>query len=137
MLMQKKSSIKGEWAKAGQDVFDGDIVVVLDAGTLDTTGEFGPRYVFALKTRNGEKNLGLNQTSINNLVDAFGQDSAGWVGQKAKAWVMKVMIGGGLKNVVYLSHPDAAMDDEGRFSSPAKKHDIESVELDPTDEPAF
>ncbi len=116
MLMQKKTSIKGEWAKANQDIGDGDIVEILDAGTLDTTGEYGPRHVFSIKTKNGEKNLGLNQTSINNLVDGYGPETTNWVSKSALCWVMKVMIGGSLKNVIYLSHPEAKMDDEGRFT---------------------
>lgn len=132
MLIQKKSSIKGEWAKAGEDIRDGDVVVFMNEGEIDTTGTFGPRHVFSLKTRNGEKNLGLNQTSVNNMVDAYGQETSQWVGKKAKCWVMKMMIDGSLRNVAYLSHPDAVMDDEGRFA-------LVKPQEDPgyADEPAF
>lgn len=116
MKIQIKTGIRGTWAKAGLDLKDGDVVEILDAGQTDTSGNFGPKQVFKISTKGGEKNLSLNQTSLNNLGKAYGDETENWVNKKAKVFVIKQMVGDGLKNVVYLAHPKAEMDDEGHFS---------------------
>lgn len=123
--MQKKTSLGGAYARKkayeyegkqyDADLKDGDIITILDSGNT-IVGEYGEQKVFKLKTRNGEKNFSINQTSENNLVDAFGDDSDNYVDQEVKVWIMKVMVAGKLQLVAYLSHPKAQMDDEGRFS---------------------
>ncbi len=119
MKLQKKVSISGDWAKKGEDIKDSDIVVMLDAGTT-ITGDYGDRQVFKIKTRNGEKLLSFNQTSINNLIDAYGEETENWVGKNVKVWIVKASVGGKLKDVVYLSAPDWVMTEDG-FAPPANK----------------
>lgn len=114
MKYTKKVSVRGEWAKVGTDIKDGDVFKILDEGQ-EVIGEFGPRQVFKVQTRNGEKNLSFNQTSLNNLIDAFGEEGEQWKDKEIKAWVVKQMVSDGLKNVVYLAAPDWDMDDEGHF----------------------
>jgi len=126
MIMQKKVSMgvafarkkayEYEGVKYEADVKDGDILTVLDEGKV-IIGQYGEQHVFKVKTRNGEKALTLNQKSINNLVDSFGEDSNGWINKDVKAWVLKAMVSGKLSLIVYLSHPEAEMDEEGNFSS--------------------
>lgn len=99
-----------------EDIKDGDIITIASEG-LKFEGQYGPQDVFLVKLKSGdEKNMALNQTSINNMVDAFGADSVKWVGQKVKVWIIKAMVSGKMQNVVYLSHPEAEMNDEGGFS---------------------
>ncbi len=74
MRVQKKMSIKGDWAKIGEDVKDGDIVTVLDEGK-SVEGDYGERIVFGIKTGNGERLLSFNQTTMNNLIDAFSEET--------------------------------------------------------------
>jgi hypothetical protein len=114
MKVQKQTNAQGEWAKKGDDIKDGDIVKILDAGQT-ITGEYGDRLVFKVQTRNGERNLSFNKTSVNNLVDAFGDETTAWKGKEAKIWLIKAMVSGKLQNVVYLAHPKWHMQDDGSF----------------------
>ena len=117
MILHKKISVGGQFAKVGEDIKDGDFIKLLDAGqTVD--GEFGARQVFKVETKNGEKNLSFNQTSINNLIDGFGEDTDKWTGKEVKVWIIKAMVSGKLRNVVYLSPTDWIMSDDGEFIPP-------------------
>jgi hypothetical protein len=40
MKMHKKTSIRGEYAKIGEDIRDGDVITIKDAGTV-VSGEYG------------------------------------------------------------------------------------------------
>lgn len=117
MKVAKKVSVMGEWAKVNVDYRDGDILHVLNAGEI-TSSEFGEQKVFKVKTLKGEKNLAFNQTTMNNLIDAFGDETEKWNGESVKVTVVKAMIGGELKTVTYLSHPDWEMDEKGKFHGP-------------------
>ena|SRR5581483_4008922 len=135
MRIQKTSSIDGKWAKVGADIKDGDRLKILDAGTIDNTGQFGPKKVFKIMTtRKDEFNLGLNQTSLNNLVDGFGEETEAWVGKVVKAFVVRQMIGDGLKNVLYLAPEDWTMDEDGKFVPPYVEP-AERPEIGPGDIP--
>lgn len=124
MKMTKKTSIGGAYVKTKAyeyeghefeaDIKDGDVVTILDAGSI-VMGEYGEQRVFKLNTRNGEKNFALNQTSVNNLVDAFGEESEEYIGKEVKVWLIKAMVSGKLQLVKYLSALSAVMDEEGRF----------------------
>ena len=82
MKIQKVITAQGDWAKVGEDFKDGDLIKIMDEGTI-VEGEFGARKVFkiAFKGREGTKNLSFNQTSLNNLVDGFGEDTKDWITQ--------------------------------------------------------
>lgn len=143
MKMNKKTSIGGAYArkksyeydgtKYEADLKDGDIITILDSGS-QVVGEYGEQTVFKIKTRNGEKNFSVNQTTINNLVDAFGDESENYIGKEIKVWVIKAMVSGKLQLVAYLSASNAEMDEEGRFSLIGGKQDdvddgVETIEL--------
>jgi len=117
MLYQKKVSVGAQYAKKGEDIKDGDIITILDEGQV-VVGKYGEQNVHKIKTRNGDRALNLNQTSINNLVDAYGVDGKEWVGKTAKVWIIKAMVSGKFQNIVYLSKEDWTMTDEGRFVNP-------------------
>lgn len=108
MKYQKKTSV-GNWIKAGEDFKDGAYLKIASEGQ-QVQGTFGMQDVFLMKTQGGkEGNLALNQTSINNLVDAYGEESITWVGKVVKVWLIRQMVSGAMKNVVYLTHPSAEM----------------------------
>lgn len=114
MKVQKKVSVAGEWAKIGVDIKDGCLITILDGGT-ETESEFGKQIVFKIKGLAGEKNQSFNQTTMNNLIDAFGDDTDNWINKQAKCITMKAMVSGSLKNVTYFHGPGQAMDDKGKF----------------------
>ena len=117
MKIPKKTNVSGQWAKKGEDLKDGDVVMILNGGEI-VSGEFGDSHVFKIETRNGERIMRFNQSSLNNLVDAYGDESAGWVGKQAKVWLIKAMVSGKLQNVAYFAHPQAEMNDDGSFRTP-------------------
>ena len=114
MKYTKKVSV-GAFAEKGKDIKDGDIVTIASEGK-QIEGKFGMQDVFLLKLTNGEeKNFSLNQTSINNIIDAFGEDSVSWIGKQAKVWAILSNVQGKMIKVYYLSHPDAEISEEGDF----------------------
>jgi hypothetical protein len=137
MKMQKKTNVAGEWAKKGEDIKDGDTIA--SAGDV-VSGEYGDRTVFKVDTRNGVKNLSLNQTSQNNLIDAYGDESDKWVGKSAKVYLIRALVSGKMQQVVYLAHPEAEMivAKDGSFNFHIGKKDdiqLEEEEINPDDIP--
>src|SRR5262245_20603280 len=115
MKMNKKVSIRGEFAKVGEDIRDQDILTILDGGTM-ITGDYGEQVAFHMQMKDSsDKVMCPNQTSINNLIDAYGEDSDMWKGKLVRAWVVKTMVSGKLRNVAYLAAPDWKMLDDGTF----------------------
>lgn len=131
MRVQKKTSIGGAWAKAGENLKDGDKIKLMNAGEI-VDGEFGPRHVFKIMTRAKEElNLSFNQTSLNNLVDAFGEDTDSWKDKVVNVFVLRVMVSGKLRNVAYIAADGYVMDEEGKFHNSAKQ---ESQAIEAADE---
>lgn len=113
---QKKVSV-GQYIKKGEDVRDGDLVVIANEG-VKVPSDFGMQDVFLLKFKNKEgkeeeKNASLNQTSINNLIEAFGDDSLAWIGKEVKVWLITQNVSGKFVKVMYLSHPEATFGEQG------------------------
>jgi len=131
MRVQKKVSIQGEWAKKKEDILNGDIITINNSGQL-VSGEYGERYVFKVETRNGEKLLTFNQTSINYLIDGYGDNTDNWVGKRAKVWIIKANVGGKLKDVVYLTPPDWIEGDDGFYppNSDTKVIDVDDIPIE-------
>lgn len=135
MKIQKKTSVEGEWAKAGKQIKDGDRIKIVDAGNI-IEGDFGPRKVFKVMTMKREELLlSFNQTSLNNLVEGFGEETEEWVGKVVSVFVIKQMVGDGLKNVIYLAPEGWEMDENGKFGNPepeapksAAKYDIDEAD---------
>lgn len=116
MKLVKKVSVSGEYAKKGTDVLDGDLITIKSGGEM-IEGEYGEQLVIKVETRNGEKNLSLNQTSQNNLIDAFADETDNWVGKEIKVHIIKAMVSGKMRDVLYVAHPGWIMDDEGKFAA--------------------
>ncbi len=132
MKVQKKSNIQGSWAKAKVDIDTGDKIEILSAGEI-VPGDYGDRHVFSVKTKNGEKNLTFNQTTMNYLIDAFGEETSDWIGEEVKVWIIKSNIAGKMRNVVYLTETDWIETDDGFYpptkeSKEVKEEDIPVIE---------
>jgi hypothetical protein len=132
--MKYKAQPEGFWVKAKEDVNDGDIITILDSGQI-VEGEFGERYVFSISTKNGERNMSFNKTTMNNLSKAFGDETETWKKQLAKVYVDKANIGGVRKTVLYLSALDWDMDEEtGKFYKKRGDKADEEMPFEPTNE---
>lgn len=122
MKMNKKSSVLGIWAKKEPyeyegkqyepDLMVGDRVKLLDAGQV-VPGEYGEQTIFSIMTRNGERNIALNQSSINVLVDEFGDESADWVGREVRVLMKKDVVAGKRVIIAYLVAEGWYLDDFG------------------------
>lgn len=88
----------------------------MDGGTV-TQGEFGEQNVFSIKTRNGEKNVALNQKSINVLVDSFGADSMQWIGKPVRVLLQKAVVAGKKTIIAYFVTEGWYLDDFGDLTN--------------------
>jgi len=111
MILRKKMS--GQWAKQGVDFKNNDIIKILDSGT-EQEGQYGTQVVFRINVPSGEERLmPFNQTSLNNLIDYFGEDSEKWAGQKVRIELIKQNVGGQFKMVAYIFPIDASSQGDG------------------------
>lgn len=147
MIHEKKISIGAMYASTKKyidkkdnkeyeaDIKDQDIVKIL-AQAVENEGKYGLQKSILIETRNGKKAMRLNQTTINNLIDAYGKDDAEWIGKEAKVWTFKVPKDGKIQTQAFLSHPKTELSDEGKFLNPENadiKVDAESEEDDGMD----
>jgi len=115
MKITKKVLLSGNWAKVGEDIIDNGTITIQDEGK-EVDGDYGKkRTVFSIKTTNGDKIMTFNQTSLNNLVDAYGDDSNQWINQMARTYIVKQKIGGKLKNIAYICGLNWVMLEDGSF----------------------
>ena len=64
-------------------VFDKDMQVKIN-GDIQQTTKYGEKTILTIEDSSGKKyNLFLNTKSINNLLEAFGEDSENWKGKLA------------------------------------------------------
>lgn len=126
MKVEKQVSVQGDWVQKNKDIEDGDKIEILSEGNV-VEGEYGERTVFKVETKNGEKLMSFNQTSINNLVDAWGNETKDWIGKDAKVWLNRESVGGKMRYVAYLTAPDWTVDENGNFA-PKDGEDIPVVE---------
>lgn len=124
MKMQKKTTVAGAYARKepytdkadgkqyDADLKTGDKVKILNAGSV-VIGQYGEQKVFSIETRNGPKNLTLNQSSENILIDEFGDDSEAWVGKEANVILKKDVVAGKKVIIAYLVTEGWHLDDFG------------------------
>lgn len=121
MAIYKKTIRTGKFAKPGEDFKEGSILTIKSEG-VKTEGNFGVQDVFTVTVPSGEDlSLAFNKTTLNNLIDAYGEDSLAWIGKEAKVWRILQNVQGKMTKVTYLSHPNADIDDEGNFYIPGKQ----------------
>jgi len=129
MKFEKKVSINADWVKKGEEINENDVIQLLDEGRTEQ-GNYGPQNIFKIKCADGktEKDFSLNQTSVNNMIDAFGGDSKKWIGKDVKVWAILSNVKGKMIKVYYLSHPDAELDEQGNFVLDGKDNDIPTID---------
>lgn len=102
----------GNFLKKGEDFKDGDILEIANEGK-QVEGTYGTQDLFLVKVGDLEGNVSFNQTSINGLIDAYGDDSINWIGKKIKTTKIKQNVSGKFIDVYYFSHPEAEMTEDG------------------------
>lgn len=130
-IVNKVVKARGEYAKKGTDIMPGDEVTIADEGEW-TDGQYGKQFVIKIHTRNGDKNVNLNQTSINILHDEFGKDSAGWVGKHVIIRAKKDVVAGKKVEIYYFVTPEWDFDD---FRELVKAGETGTIEVNTNDEP--
>jgi hypothetical protein len=114
MKVQKKVSM-GSFLKKGEDIKDKDVVEIASEGK-EVEGQFGMQNLFLVKTQDGkEGNVSFNQTTLNNLVDGYGDETKNWIGKPARVWAILSNVQGKMIKVYYFLHPDADIDEGGIF----------------------
>lgn len=125
----KKVSV-GVFAKKGEDYKDGDLITIANEGKK-VEGTYGMQDVFLVKLTNGEeKNMTFNQTTLNNMIDAFGEDSLNWIGKQVKVWLILQSVSGKMLKVTYLSHPQAEISEDGSFTIAGVANRKEEINAD-------
>lgn len=122
MKMTKKTSVGGVFAKKGDYEFEGQTykadIQTGDKVTFNNSGDtvegtYGEQKVFSILTRNGDKNINLNQKSINALIDEFGDDSDKWVGKEVNVILKKDTVAGKKVTIAYFVPDGWVLDDYG------------------------
>jgi hypothetical protein len=141
-IYKKTERIGGQFAKKGEDIKQDDIITILNEGK-PFQGKFGVQDIFLIRVPGGEeRNITMNKTSLNNMIDAYGEDSASWVGKEAKVWFVMSNVKGKMTQVLYVAHPDATIDpttgefvivehlDKSKVGKKIRKEDIPIIEDD-------
>ena len=110
-IYEKRASVGG-FLKKGEDFNVDDLLEIANEGKK-VPGKFKEQDVFLVKIGEKEGNIGVNQTSINGFIDAWGPDSVKWIGKKIKVWKVKANVAGKFLDVWYYSHPDAGLTEDG------------------------
>ena len=115
-------SLSGSDIEVTVTFYAGDTVTILDEGTK-VEGQFGEQFVIKIKTKNGEKNVNFNQTTINILIDDLGDDTANWVGNQVFIRTKKTVIAGKKCEVYYFVNPSWDFDEYGDLVKAGNKAD--------------
>lgn len=101
-------SNSGEWLKSA-DANNGDVITFRDEGAWQENKRFtyddgNPKMDFVVSVAHNEvdKPMRLNATNRTTLIDAYGKDTAAWVGKTATIEKVKALIGGKTMDVVML-----------------------------------
>lgn len=114
----KKLPYEYEGVKYDADIKKGDEVTIKSEGQI-VAGQYGDQMVFLIETRNGDKNLTLNQTTLNILHDELGDDSKNWVGKKVKVLIKKDTVAGKKVDIAYLVTDGWVLDEYGDLVKPS------------------
>lgn len=110
MRIQKVVRAQGEFAKKGEDINNNDVVTIRSEGQY-IEGQYGQQFVVKIDTKNGEKNVNFNQTTLNILHDEFGEDTSSWVGKKVTVRVKKDVVANKKVDIYYFVTPNWVFDE--------------------------
>lgn len=132
----RKEAYEYEGKQYEADIQNGDIVTIKNPGEL-VTGQYGEQHEFLIATRNGDKMANFNQSSINVLHDAFGADTAQWVGKQVNVLTKKGMFGGKKAIAAYFVSDGWYLDEFGDLvkagSEPTTPEPVIQVDAMPDD----
>ena len=112
MIHKKRISV-GVFLKKGVDFQSGDTLSIASE-CHPTEGKFGTQDLFLLKTKDGkEGNVSFNMTTMNGLIEAYGNDDVKWIGKPVKALMIQMMGRDGLTDVWLFLHPEAKLTKNG------------------------
>jgi len=114
MKIVKKKSAQGEYAKKGEEIVSGDIVTIKSSGDV-VTGQYGEQHVFKILTRNGEKLVNFNQTTLNILHDEFDDESENWINKDVVIRTKKDVIAGKKVEIYYFVTSNWDFDEWGEL----------------------
>jgi len=123
-----KSNYEYENKQYEADLQHGDKVTILDGGAMEP-GTWGERHMLKIKTRNGEKKAAFNQSTINVVNPAFGEDSDQWVGKEVTVLLKKTVIANEKVIVAYFVTEGWYLDDYGDLVNDVPKTDAQKAEL--------
>ena len=109
----RKEAYEYEGKQYQADLQHLDRVTILDAGVTEEHPQFGTTHKFMVRTRNGDKRASFNQSSINILVDAYGEDSENWKDRVVTVLIKKTMIAGEKRIVAYFVTDGWVLDEFG------------------------
>lgn len=102
-MVNAKEFFEGNFLKA-EDCKGGEIVEFLDGGSMEEIispeGKTKAVLNFQVKINGNEKTFTPNKGNGNAFVEAWGDDSEGWIGKKFKIALTKVMVFGKRKNSI-------------------------------------
>lgn len=118
MILQKTEIQQGNYApfaKKCVEILNGDKISIRDAGR-QIQNRFNPekmQTVFTVLTKFGERSLNFNQTSLNALIDAFGEKTDDWINKTVNVLIFKQNVSGKFLDVVYLAPDGYEMTENG------------------------
>ena len=144
-MLYKKRETKGAWINK-EELKVGQVAKLVSA-TEEVDGKYGKQDVAKLRIKDQDEvvNVALNKTTINALIDAFGEDSKNWTGQVLTIYTEQTRIAGKQVAVLYLI-PEGYefQNDENGFAKivnpnkkdePALPPDLNEDNLSPEDIP--
>lgn len=131
---QKQTSLGGTWLKASE-VKSGTKAKLVSETTaqpstfLDKQGQPKTQDVAKIRVQGIPEayNISINRATINALVDAFGEDSKGWMNKVLTIETEKVRVGGVARIALYLI-PDGyvKVDDENGYAVITKMEEVKT-----------
>lgn len=112
MQVKRKESVQGNFAKKGEDIKEGDMIKINDGGKI-IEGTYGEQNVFAILVDDKEFLLSVNQTSLNAMIDEWGEDTEQWIGQIVHVHMMKQNVSGKFIDVYYIAPHGYELGEEG------------------------
>lgn len=136
-----KTTYEWEGKQYEPDIQDGDVITIKDEGTVETGGKFGEQFYFKIEARNGVKKAAFNQSSLNILAGAWGQESSEWVGKQVRVLTRKAIIAGERRLVAYFVTDGWYIDEWGDLVKDEPKVDYDQppqfdrsdAQIDPTE----
>ncbi len=103
-----KAKIYSNFVKANENIFNGDLVKIVNEGNYSTikTKEGNKKEVmkFDLELANGEvKEYTMNNMTTKNMVKAFSDETKNWIGKPLRAWIIQQLAFGEMIDVLILT----------------------------------